>query len=179
MRFLTDLYKLTEKRDDMSQLPKDVMDELRKNIRKGAEDLDQNWANALELVHKAYDVAGVERPTPDMKDAWEQYETNIQYAVEQLSKQRGMDGDWRMSSHIFHEAMEKEFDFVITVITKDSSKTYDMKAPSIDYVIEYLKKNSRDYDTKVNRVSNEEATIDFKLHNVKQNFKIRIKRIPK
>lgn len=175
---LSELYAkmINEAKDDLSKLPEDVMNEIQKNIRDGAKDLEQQWFNALEVVHKAYSVAGVERPTPDMKEAWEQYEKNIQYGVEQLAKYRGMEGDWRMSSHIFHESMEKEFVFVITVITGESSRSYETKAPSIDYVIEYLKKNSRDYDIDVKRISNNEATLNFSLYNVKQNFKIRIKR---
>ena len=67
-------------------------------------DLNQNWSNALELVHKAYEVEGVSRPDPSMKDAWEQYESMLQYAVQQLSTNRGMKGDWRMSSAMFREA---------------------------------------------------------------------------
>ncbi len=90
----------------LSLLPNDVMTSLRKNIRKGAEDLEQNWANALELVHKAYEVEGVQRPNPSLKDAWTQYEENIAYAVQQLSLNRGASGDWRMSASMFKEAME-------------------------------------------------------------------------
>ena len=39
--------------DDPEMLPPDVMSELQKNIRDGAKDVQQKWANALELVHKA------------------------------------------------------------------------------------------------------------------------------
>ena len=80
------------------------MDVIQKNIRTGAKpDKDtgqfQNWANALHLVHKAYEVAQIQRPTPDMKELWKQYEENIKYAVEELAKTRGIDGEWRMSAH--------------------------------------------------------------------------------
>ena len=104
MKLLTTL--LSEKKDDLSRLPNDLFKEVQKNIRKGSEDLQQKWANALELVHKAYEVAAVQRPSPDMKDAWEQYEENIEYAVKQLSDARGMEDDWRMSSAMFREAFE-------------------------------------------------------------------------
>lgn len=104
MKLLTNL--LAEKTNDLTRLPQDLFKEVQKNIRKGAEDLQQKWANALELVHKAYEVAAVQRPSPDMKEAWEQYEENIAYAVKQLSDARGMEDDWRMSSAMFHEAFE-------------------------------------------------------------------------
>jgi len=104
MRFLTNL--LSEKKEDLTRLPHDFLKENQKKIRKGPEDLQQKWANALELVHKSYEVAAVQRPSPDMKDAWEQYEENIAYAVKQLSDARGLDDDWRMSSAMFHEAFE-------------------------------------------------------------------------
>ena len=107
MRLLTTLLTLSEaKKDDLTRLPQDLFKEVQKNIRKGAEDLQQKWANALELVHQAYEVAAVQRPSPDMKEAWEQYEENIAYAVKQLSDSRGMEDDWRMSSAMFHEAFE-------------------------------------------------------------------------
>lgn len=105
MNLLADLYRITEAGDDLSKLPKDVVSAIKKNIRKGAEDIDLKWGNALELVHKAYEVEGVERPDPTMKTAWQQYEEHLTYAVSQLADNRGMDADWRMSSAMFHEAM--------------------------------------------------------------------------
>jgi len=106
MKLLHDMMNLSENKEDLSRLPQDVMTSIKANIRKGAENLQQKWANALELVHKAYEVDGVQRPTPGMASAWKQYEENLQYAVQQLAKSRGMDADWRMSSSIFHEALD-------------------------------------------------------------------------
>lgn len=100
---------------DMSELPPELIKDLEKNIRKGASDLKQKWSNALELVHKAYDVGyqdesidadgkkvklskPIQRPTPQMAGGWKQYEELIKYAVEQLSKSRGLKADWRASS---------------------------------------------------------------------------------
>lgn len=105
MSLLKDLVGVKEG-SDLSRLPPDVMTAIKSNIRKGAADFEQKWANALELVHKAYEVEGVQRPSPDMDAAWKQYEENLQYAVQQLSAARGMDDDWRMSSSIFHEARQ-------------------------------------------------------------------------
>ena len=81
--------------DDLSKLPPDVVKNLENDIRRGAKDFDQAWSNALELVHKVYDVRKVERPLPSMKAAWNQYERLIRFAVDQLSKNRGADGPWR------------------------------------------------------------------------------------
>lgn len=100
MRFLKSLLEA----EDLSKLNQDRIDELEKLIRDGAKDLEQEWANALELVHKAYEVAQIQRPTPDMEGAWKQYEDLLSYAVKELAKHRGLDAKWRMSSHIFHEA---------------------------------------------------------------------------
>ena len=104
MSFLTDLLIINEG-SDLTELTPDIMSDIQKNIRKGASETEQKWANALHLVQKAYEVSGVQRPEPDMKAAWKQYEENITYSVQQLAKFRGMDADWRMSASVFHEAM--------------------------------------------------------------------------
>lgn len=104
MKLIQSLLQERAGKDDLSRLPEDVISAIRSNIRNGAKDLQQMWANALELVHKAYQREGVQRPVPNMAAAWKQYEENILYAVQQLAKYRGMDSDWRMSSTMFHEA---------------------------------------------------------------------------
>lgn len=87
-----------EEASDLSELKPDVIQELQKRIKEGAKDTEQKWANALELVHKAYQVVGVERPVPAMTSAWTQYEEIITFAVKELSKFRGFDADWRSTS---------------------------------------------------------------------------------
>lgn len=108
MKFLASLLanRLTEGSNDITTLPQQVISELKKNIRKGAGDLEQDWANALELVHKAYQVANVRRPSPDQKGAWKQYEELIQFGVRELYKTRGIDGKWRMTSTVVREQYE-------------------------------------------------------------------------
>lgn len=106
---------VVEQSGDMSAIPPQSLDEIRKNIRTGAKDLDQKWANALELVNKAYEVARVQRPIPAMAGGWKQYEEMIQYAVEQLAKTRGLRGDWRMSAAMFTEQEERMSEYTITV----------------------------------------------------------------
>jgi hypothetical protein len=92
---------------DISTLPDSVIAEIKKNIRTGAKDLVQKWKNALELLHKAYQVANVRRPTPDQKGAWKQYNDLIQFAVRQLVATRGLDGEWRTSQILVREDMEQ------------------------------------------------------------------------
>lgn len=137
MGFLQDLYMITESKD-IDALPEDIMNEIQKNIRAGAKDLEQKWANALELVHKAYEVSGTQRPTPDMKNAWKQYEENLMYAVGQLSKFRGVRGDWRMSSAIFHEALQRMIRFKVTLTSPGYSTTYLTEARSLKELIDYI-----------------------------------------
>lgn len=136
---------LTKEGSDLSRLPQDVITAIKSNIRKGAEDLQQKWANALELVHKAYEIEGVQRPTPDMDSAWTQYEENLQYAVQQLAKNRGMDDDWRMSSAIFREAREQKAKFRVNM----NGETFLTEGDSIDSVVNQLAKTITDLDVKI------------------------------
>lgn len=80
---------------DMSALPSTVIKDIEKKIREGAKDTSQKWKNALELVQKAYEVLNIERPTPASPAAWSQYEDMISFAVNELAKARGVNGDWR------------------------------------------------------------------------------------
>lgn len=94
--------KLSEA-DDLSELAPNVISDLEGKIREGCKPDDngnfQPWANALELVHKAYEVLNVQRPKPSMKAGWKQYEELISFAVKELSKTRKSDDDsWRMTA---------------------------------------------------------------------------------
>ena len=88
--------------DDMSALDPTQIGELKKKIREGAKDVAQKWSSALELVHKAYDVLSIQRPTPGMSAGWKQYTDLITFAVKQLSDTRGIEADWRMSAPSAH-----------------------------------------------------------------------------
>ena len=94
MRVYDILNTLTEA-DEMAELDVPTIKALEKKIKDGARDLDQMWPNALALVHKAYEVLNVERPTPKMVSAWSQYEDLIALAVRELAKARGDDASWR------------------------------------------------------------------------------------
>ena len=176
MKFLTTLLTLAEgKKDDMTRLPPDLFKEVQKNIRKGAEDLQQTWANALELVHKAYEVAAVQRPSPDMKDAWEQYEENIAYAVKQLADSRGMDDDWRMSSAMFREAFEGTMQkYRVTF----GEKTYTVESNDLGKLAKELLMRVEGTDLE-HDVENTDSglRIRFSRWGIKQNERITIERV--
>lgn len=109
MKFLTALLDmLNEAEADITTLPDQVVSELRKLVRKGAQDLEQDWENALELVNKAYQVSNVRLPAPDQKGAWKQYEQLIKDGVMELKKTRGLDGKWRTTDTVIREAAEKD-----------------------------------------------------------------------
>ena len=180
MKLLRDLVTLSEAKEDMTKLPPDVISEIQKNIRDGADDQQQKWSNALELVHKAYEVAAVQRPTPEMRDAWQQYEENIQYAVEQRAKYRGLEGDWRMSSHVFHEAMEKKVKFRVTTLGDKFGEGRTVKAKSLDDVIDAVKaRNTSLYDVDIQRDEHDptKASMTFSKWGIKKNYRINIERI--
>lgn len=163
--------------DDPEVLPPDVMSELQKNIRDGAKDIQQKWANALELVHKAYEVAGVERPTPDLRKAWKQYEENMTYAVQQLGKFRGMDADWRMTSMMFTEALEaKKKLFRVSYHGEEGGGGHSVEANTIDDVINQLKEHDH-YDIKVTKHSDNEARLSFSKWGIRKNGHIEIRRV--
>lgn len=107
---LTFIDFLLNEGDDITALPEKVFGEIKSNISKGANDLQQNWKNALELVHKAYQVSNVRRPTPDQRGAWKQYEQLIQAGVSALTRARGIDGEWRTSKVLVRETMHQQSD---------------------------------------------------------------------
>lgn len=78
--------RLFEVIETFDAVPYEKNNDIRKLIHKGAFDSQIVWTSAMELVNAAYRTAGVDRPTPAMSNAWNQYEDNIQYAVAQLTK---------------------------------------------------------------------------------------------
>lgn len=94
--------------EDLTLLPDSVIGELKKNIKLGAKDLTQRWKDALELVRKAYQVSNVRIPLPVRKGAWAQFEMLIKFAVSELAKTRGLNGDWRTTNLLVKEAAEMD-----------------------------------------------------------------------
>lgn len=155
MKFLASLLDIiTEGSSDITTLPGQIISEIKKNVRKGAQDMEQAWTNALELTHKAYQVANVRRPAPDQKGAWKQYEEIIQYAVKELSKTRGLDAKWRMTSTSIREAVEKnplempigKRRFFIDI---PGSGSAEIAAKTMDEIIEQLTNKLRRHGAKV------------------------------
>jgi hypothetical protein len=102
-------FLLSEGAADITVYPEIIIKELRKLIRDGANDAQQQWKNALELVNTAFKVGNIRIPLPDQKGAWRQYEELIQYGVKQLHDSRGIDGPWRMTNSSLREG-EDPFD---------------------------------------------------------------------
>lgn len=100
-----EVFSMNEATETDTRYPNGVISEITGLIRKGAKDLEQRWKNAFELVHTAFHVANVKRPTPDKKGAWKQYEELLKVAVRALFDARG-NGDWRMSGVAYHPDME-------------------------------------------------------------------------
>lgn len=98
------------KNDDITTVPEKVLGEIKGLIRKGAADLTQAWANALELTNTAYHVARVRLPRPEQKGGWKQYMDMISFSVKQLAQSRGLDGKWRVAGSTVREAVEQNFD---------------------------------------------------------------------
>jgi predicted alternative tryptophan synthase beta-subunit len=87
------LSNLTEKyhpirKDDMSKLANVTMDALRKTMNIIAKNYEVTVVDPLDLVHKTYMATRVQRPTPSMRAAWEQYEEMITMAVKLFHKFR-------------------------------------------------------------------------------------------
>lgn len=179
MTFLTDLLLVSEGGGDLTELTPDIMSELQKNIRKGASDIEQKWPNALALVQKAYEVSGVQRPDPDMMAAWKQYEENITYSVQQLAKFRGMDGDWRMSAHIFHESLSvKKSTYRVSSEGSNSKETYQVAANDLDEIIDGINSNNTElYDVDVKKAPDgRSATLGFSKWGIKKNHRVKIEK---
>lgn len=97
-------FLINEGAADVTEMPEVILKELRKNIRAGAADTEQQWKNALELVNTAYKITNIRLPLPDQKGAWKQYEELIKFGVKQLHDVRGITGDWRVTPSSLREA---------------------------------------------------------------------------
>jgi len=179
MKFLQDLIEIQDiasGNPSPNALPKAGMDQLQKSIRDGVKpDKEtgqyQNWANALHLVHKSYQINGIQRPTPNMEAAWKQYEENIQYAVKELAKTHGIKGDWRMSSSVFHEALElaKGNGVEVQVLDGDKNSTHIVSANGAREIIDSLKETATVDGYKVKILQEDDKqTITFWRNNVKK-----------
>lgn len=167
---------MTEALDDETRLPEQTIIHIQKLIQKGAKDLAQKWSNALHLVHKAYEVAAIHRPAPTMRGAWKQYESLIQYAVEWLSRTRGLKGDWRMSSAMFHEAAKPNQKYVVDLFAYGKKQEFIFETDSITLAIRKLRThlNERSLEISV-KESDDGLKLDFHQYGIKRKLYARIR----
>jgi len=111
--------------DDFSEWPQEILDEIRKMMRKGVnpgkKELEQyqqmhgtaempKWKNALELLDTALHVLGLKSPDVGTK-SWKQYTDMIPYAVSLLSKKYGLggpDAHWRVTHPLVVERIDRD-----------------------------------------------------------------------
>lgn len=84
--------------DPQAPFPNDTFAALKREINKGAKDLEQDWDNALELVDHSFKELDVPKPKLQQKERWEQYNRLIAAAVKELYDARGLEGSWRVTN---------------------------------------------------------------------------------
>lgn len=188
-------YKTIEEAEEDTRLPANVVRELTTLIRKGANDVEQAWKNAYELVNTAYAVANVQRPFPAEKGAWKQYEELLAVGVKALANSRGLTGDWRMTkaafyenwnnlveSSISHEAKRQRRIFVRVKEAgyDDSEQEYEVAADSINDVVQSIMAQMKRRGLSVEIVPKSDRGIDLVVyakgvnkHRVDQYIKIK------
>jgi len=182
MQFLNNLHTLSEakSKNDLSILDDDVIKEIKKNIKDGADDLEYEWGNALELVHQAYKVAGVERPTPCEQGAWKQYEELLQLGVEELAKARkDVDSSWRMSSTVFREAMEKRIKVRVFEVGDKFAKGHTVEAKNMEEIVEMIRKQAgkNAFDMDVEEHDPGCFTCKFSYQGIKRPYHVKLQRL--
>lgn len=179
MKFLKHLFEnniddLTSRSEQLNAYPEATMDQLRKLIREGTKPNKETgqyekWGSALQLVHQAFTVAGVQRPTPQMKEMWKQYEELIAYAVKELAKTRGLDADWRMTA----SELEDAYHFAVNggILLEIDGETVEVLEKDTNEVINVFQDIGRrkGYDIQIN---NNEIT--FWKYGIKQKHNIKI-----
>jgi len=179
---LQNLYEVSKgKKDDLSIVPEDAIKDIKKNIKDGAKDLEQDWSNAMELCQKAYSVAGVERPSPSERSAWTQYEEMLMFAVNELADARKLSKDksWRMSSTVFKEAMEPRIRIRITELGNTKGKGHTVEAKNMEQIIDMVRKQAgeRGYDMNVQDDDDGSRLCTFAEHGIKRNYSVRLRRL--
>lgn len=91
------LVDIIQESEDRSELSPEIFKSLQHEVEVLAKDPDKMWPSALALLHDAYEVVGVERPTPAMRAAWVQYEELMTNSVQYLNKYQPK-GNWRITT---------------------------------------------------------------------------------
>ncbi len=87
MSCLLEMYHPIRK-NDPSKLDNTSIRLLSTTVVKLAKDKSIRIINPLDLVHKTYAECQIQRPTPSMRGAWDQYEDMIVVAVKNFHKFR-------------------------------------------------------------------------------------------
>lgn len=180
MKLLVDLM---EQKEDLSKLPEDVIKTLKKHVRDGANDLELEIINAMDLLNKAYKCEGVQNPTPSEKTAWEQYEDLLQYAVKELAEARkGFDKSWRMSSEVFREmkeSMEKKIKVRVVEVGDKFGKGHTVEVNNMETVIEMIRKQAGEkaYDMDIDDHGNGACTCKFSYQGIQRPYKVKLQRL--
>lgn len=108
MRKLSDIINENKKEDEHKPVfketdpeapfPNDTMAALKREINKGAKDLEKEWESALELVDNSFRELKVPKPRPQQKERWTQYQELIGEAVKELYDARGLSSSWRTTN---------------------------------------------------------------------------------
>jgi len=171
---------LNEKKLDLDKLPEDIIKKIKKLIRDGATDLEIEWENALSLVQKAFEVEGVELPTPSERTAFGQLEELLKYAVDELADAReGTDSSWRMSSTVFKEmkeAMEKSVSVKVCELGDNFGKSHIVQARNIEEVINMVKKQAgkKHFDTRIEYHDDGAYTCHFSYQGINRQYKVKL-----
>ncbi len=174
------------KHRDASSIPGDMYKEIEKNIKKGGADNEMEWANAMELVNRAYDVSGVERPTPPDQGGWEQYEKLLQVAVTALFDARGTDDNSRFTSKVFREhfhldedSMEHMCKFRVYETGETTGKGHTVEAKNMEAVIEMIRKQAgeAEYDMDMQEDKEGNCTCKFSYQGIQRPYQITVVRI--
>ena len=180
MQKLKSLLSLNEKKLTLDKFPEDVIKKLKKLIRDGATDLQKQWDNSLALVRKAFEVEGVELPTPSERTGFAQFEELLKYAVVELADARkDADSSWRMSSTVFKEmkeSMTKTVRVKIIELGDTFGKTHTVQAKNIEEVIEMVKKQAgkKHFDTQVEPHEDGTYLCRFSYQGINRQYKIKI-----
>lgn len=76
-------------------LPELIFSKVKRKVRDGAKDYDQEWDNAIDLVDWAFQELDLQRPLASHK-RWSQYKELVQEAVKELHKARGDNPMWHL-----------------------------------------------------------------------------------
>jgi hypothetical protein len=108
-----------------------------------------------------------------MDSAWKQYEEMIQYAVQQLSRERGIDGSWRMSAAMFHEAYSPIKRVKVTLKDKGYSEILVLETRNLKSLIDgIINVHKGAYESKVRNCGEHGKVISFYQNNIRTNFRV-------